>query len=81
MSDAAVGINGSDHALEQKRVVASMRGRIRRVGEPEDSCQVAYMVFIFSQAEKGIKLVQQGQYAEAVALFTEAIKCDPKDYR
>lgn len=42
---------------------------------------VTDMVLIFSQLEKGIKLVQQGQYAEAVALFTEAIKCDPKDYR
>lgn len=37
--------------------------------------------FIFSHAEKGIKLVKEGQYAQAVALFTEAIKCDPKDYR
>ncbi|XP_056902954.1 stress-induced-phosphoprotein 1 isoform X1 [Takifugu flavidus] len=34
-----------------------------------------------SLTEKGIKLVQQGQYVEAVALFTEAIRCDPKDYR
>lgn len=32
-------------------------------------------------AEKGIKLVQEGQYAQAVSMFTEAIKCDPKDYR
>lgn len=31
--------------------------------------------------EKGIKLVQEGQYAQAVVLFTEAIKCDPNDYR
>lgn len=31
--------------------------------------------------EKGIRLVQEGQYAQAVSLFTEAIKCDPKDYR
>ncbi|XP_041116323.1 hsp70-Hsp90 organizing protein 1-like [Polyodon spathula] len=32
-------------------------------------------------AEKGIKLVEQGQYSQAVAMFTEAIKYDPKDYR
>lgn len=32
-------------------------------------------------AEKGIKLVQEGQYAQAASMFTEAIKCDPKDYR
>uniref|UniRef100_A0A3B5LWA8 Zgc:123010 n=1 Tax=Xiphophorus couchianus TaxID=32473 RepID=A0A3B5LWA8_9TELE len=32
-------------------------------------------------AEKGIKLVQEGQYAQAACMFTEAIKCDPKDYR
>lgn len=35
----------------------------------------------FSLAEKGIKLVQEGQYSQAVSMFTEAIKCDPKDYR
>ncbi|XP_061601459.1 uncharacterized protein zgc:123010 [Cololabis saira] len=34
-----------------------------------------------SLTEKGIKLVQEGQYAQAVTMFTEAIKCDPKDYR
>ncbi|XP_073337630.1 uncharacterized protein [Pagrus major] len=34
-----------------------------------------------SLTEKGIKLVQEGQYAQAVAMFTEAIKCDPKDNR
>lgn len=34
-----------------------------------------------SLTEKGIKLVQEGQYAQAVSMFTEAIKCDPKDYR
>uniref|UniRef100_UPI0037E79A2C tetratricopeptide repeat protein 31 isoform X3 n=1 Tax=Semicossyphus pulcher TaxID=241346 RepID=UPI0037E79A2C len=32
-------------------------------------------------AEKGIKLVQEGQYAQAASMFTEAIKCDPKDNR
>lgn len=31
--------------------------------------------------EKGIKLVQEGLYAQAASMFTEAIKCDPKDYR
>ncbi|XP_034041092.1 hsp70-Hsp90 organizing protein-like isoform X2 [Thalassophryne amazonica] len=34
-----------------------------------------------SLTEKGIKLVQEGQYAQAVSMFTEAIKYDPKDYR
>uniref|UniRef100_A0A8C6UFU2 Uncharacterized protein n=1 Tax=Neogobius melanostomus TaxID=47308 RepID=A0A8C6UFU2_9GOBI len=27
------------------------------------------------------ELVQEGQYAQAATMFTEAIKCDPKDYR
>lgn len=40
-----------------------------------------YLQAFFSLAEKGIKLVQEGQYAQAVAMFTEAIKCDPKDNR
>ncbi|XP_024916717.1 hsp70-Hsp90 organizing protein [Cynoglossus semilaevis] len=34
-----------------------------------------------SLTEKGIKLVQEGQYAQAVIMFTEAIRCDPKDNR
>ncbi|XP_034408450.1 hsp70-Hsp90 organizing protein 1 [Cyclopterus lumpus] len=34
-----------------------------------------------SLTEKGITLVQEGQYAHAASMFTEAIKCDPKDYR
>ncbi|XP_051935338.1 tetratricopeptide repeat protein 31 isoform X2 [Hippocampus zosterae] len=34
-----------------------------------------------SLAEKGIKLVQEGQYSQAARMFTEAIKCDPNDYR
>ncbi|XP_077351949.1 uncharacterized protein LOC144001481 [Festucalex cinctus] len=34
-----------------------------------------------SLAEKGIKLVQEGQYLQAARMFTEAIKCDPNDYR
>uniref|UniRef100_A0A3Q4HZL5 Zgc:123010 n=1 Tax=Neolamprologus brichardi TaxID=32507 RepID=A0A3Q4HZL5_NEOBR len=34
-----------------------------------------------SSYKKGIKLVQEGQYAQAASMFTEAIKCDPKDYR
>lgn len=37
-------------------------------------------VFLFTP-EKGIRFVQEGQYTQAVGLFTEAIKCDPKDYR
>ncbi|CAJ1067645.1 hsp70-Hsp90 organizing protein 2 isoform X2 [Xyrichtys novacula] len=34
-----------------------------------------------SLTEKGIKLVQEGEYAQAASMFTEAIKCDPKDNR
>ncbi|CAB1343872.1 unnamed protein product [Coregonus sp. 'balchen'] len=34
-----------------------------------------------SLTEKGIKLVQEGQYSQAIIMFTEAIKYDPKDYR
>ncbi|KAF3842095.1 hypothetical protein F7725_024046 [Dissostichus mawsoni] len=34
-----------------------------------------------SLTEKGIMLVQEGQYTQAASMFTEAIKCDPKDYR
>ncbi|XP_063048200.1 uncharacterized protein zgc:123010 isoform X2 [Engraulis encrasicolus] len=31
--------------------------------------------------EKGIQLVQEGHYSQAVTMFTEAIKHDPLDYR
>ncbi|KAJ3610583.1 hypothetical protein NHX12_022675 [Muraenolepis orangiensis] len=34
-----------------------------------------------SLTEKGIQLVQEGRYSQAVSMFTEAIRCDPKDYR
>ncbi|XP_037126962.1 tetratricopeptide repeat protein 31 [Syngnathus acus] len=34
-----------------------------------------------SLAEKGIKLVQEEHYSQAARMFTEAIKCDPADYR
>ncbi|XP_030626959.1 hsp70-Hsp90 organizing protein isoform X2 [Chanos chanos] len=34
-----------------------------------------------SLAEKGIELVKDGQYSQAVSMFTEAIGYDPKDYR
>ncbi|XP_077438374.1 uncharacterized protein LOC144061637 isoform X2 [Vanacampus margaritifer] len=34
-----------------------------------------------SLAEKGIKLVQEGEYLQAAQMFTESIKCDPNDYR
>lgn len=74
-------------AREQKHVVQGKKQFPRHVdknlvlqicGEPEDSC---HGFSFFTQAEKGIKLVEKGQYAQAVALFTEAIKCDPEDYR
>ncbi|KAL4641053.1 hsp70-Hsp90 organizing protein 1-like isoform X3, partial [Arapaima gigas] len=31
--------------------------------------------------KKGIKLAQEGHYVEAIKMFTEAIKCNPTDYR
>lgn len=43
--------------------------------------RIIYKPLPLCPAEKGIKLVQEGQYEQAVAMFTEAIKCDPKDYR
>lgn len=41
----------------------------------------SYDSFFLFTPEKGIRFVQEGQYSQAVSLFTEAIKCDPKDYR
>uniref|UniRef100_A0A3B4UND3 Uncharacterized protein n=1 Tax=Seriola dumerili TaxID=41447 RepID=A0A3B4UND3_SERDU len=34
-----------------------------------------------SLTEQGIQMFQQGQYSQAVHMFTEAIYCDPKDHR
>ncbi|XP_036804981.1 uncharacterized protein LOC110487250 [Oncorhynchus mykiss] len=34
-----------------------------------------------SLTEKGIQLFKQGQYSQAVDMFSEAIHCDPKDHR
>ncbi|KAI2658029.1 Tetratricopeptide repeat protein 31 [Labeo rohita] len=47
-----------------------------RMGEP-----LSNKSFFLFTPEKGIRFVQEGQYTQAVSLFTEAIKCDPKDYR
>lgn len=30
---------------------------------------------------QGIQMFEQGQYSQAVDMFTEAIYCDPKDHR
>ncbi|KAM9476956.1 uncharacterized protein Hap1MRO34_009894 [Clarias gariepinus] len=51
-------------------------GRIREVSVSESVTKRSA-----SLTEKGIHLVNDGQYSEAVNMFTEAIKCDPKDYR
>ncbi|XP_060781880.1 uncharacterized protein zgc:123010 isoform X3 [Neoarius graeffei] len=57
--------------------------RIREVSGAESVTKrsASLTVFFLSTAEKGIRLVNEGQYSEAVNMFTEAIKCDPKDYR
>ncbi|XP_071360045.1 stress-induced-phosphoprotein 1-like isoform X2 [Trachinotus anak] len=34
-----------------------------------------------SLTEQGIQMFQQGQYSQAVHMFTEAISCDPRDHR
>ncbi|XP_029381964.1 hsp70-Hsp90 organizing protein-like isoform X2 [Echeneis naucrates] len=34
-----------------------------------------------SLAEQGIQMFKQGQYSQAVDMFTEAIHCDPRDHR
>lgn len=44
-------------------------------------CIVTDEHIFFFTVEKGIKLVQEGQYSQAARMFTEAIKCDPNDYR
>lgn len=48
-----------------------------------ESCSENHQQACFpsSVIEKGIQLVQEGQYSQAAGMFTEAIKCDPKDYR
>ncbi|KAI5606325.1 tetratricopeptide repeat protein 31 isoform X2, partial [Silurus asotus] len=50
--------------------------RIREVSGSESVTKRSALL-----TEDGIRLVNQGQYSEAVNMFTEAIKCDPKDYR
>lgn len=65
-----------------KRAVPQTRGQESCPAVPVVNLRFLVMVFhFFTRAEKGIKLVQEGQYAQAVALFTEAINCDPEDYR
>ncbi|XP_045078815.1 hsp70-Hsp90 organizing protein 1-like isoform X2 [Coregonus clupeaformis] len=51
-------------------------GRTREVNEKDAVTKRSALL-----TEKGIKLVQEGQYSQAVSMFTEAIRYDPKDYR
>ncbi|XP_047668401.1 tetratricopeptide repeat protein 31 isoform X3 [Tachysurus fulvidraco] len=50
--------------------------KIKEVSGPESVTKRSALL-----TEKGIRLVNEGQYSEAVNMFTEAIRCDPKDYR
>ncbi|XP_029554664.1 hsp70-Hsp90 organizing protein isoform X3 [Salmo trutta] len=52
-------------------------GRTREVNETTDAVTKRSALL----TEKGIKLVQEGQYSQAVSMFTEAIRYNPKDYR
>uniref|UniRef100_A0AAZ3SCC2 Uncharacterized protein n=1 Tax=Oncorhynchus tshawytscha TaxID=74940 RepID=A0AAZ3SCC2_ONCTS len=51
-------------------------GRTREVNETDAVTKRSALL-----TEKGIKLVQEGQYSQAVSMFTEAIRYNPKDYR
>ncbi|XP_064789975.1 uncharacterized protein LOC135512178 isoform X2 [Oncorhynchus masou masou] len=51
-------------------------GRTREVNETDGVTKRSALL-----TEKGIKLVQEGQYSQAVSMFTEAIRYNPKDYR
>ncbi|KAM9559715.1 uncharacterized protein ACWYII_015080 isoform 1-T1 [Salvelinus alpinus] len=51
-------------------------GRTREVNETDAVTKRSALL-----TEKGIKLVQEGQYSQAVGMFTEAIRYNPKDYR
>lgn len=50
--------------------------KIKENGSSDTTCKKSATL-----TEKGIRLVQEGQYKQAVSMFTEAIKYDPKDYR
>ncbi|KTG06342.1 hypothetical protein cypCar_00003847 [Cyprinus carpio] len=48
--------------------------------------EVSYCFFLViglsdAKTKRSALLVGEGQYTQALSLFTEAIKCDPKDYR
>uniref|UniRef100_A0A3P9Q486 Zgc:123010 n=1 Tax=Poecilia reticulata TaxID=8081 RepID=A0A3P9Q486_POERE len=57
------------------------KGSSRKSKENKENEARKELFAILCLTEKGIKLVQEGQYAQAACMFTEAIKCDPKDYR
>uniref|UniRef100_A0A671QKR7 Tetratricopeptide repeat protein 31-like n=1 Tax=Sinocyclocheilus anshuiensis TaxID=1608454 RepID=A0A671QKR7_9TELE len=64
------------NAVSHIRPKAKSKGAHKSKENKENESRTGEVSF-----EKGIRFVQEGQYTQALSLFTEAIKCDPKDYR
>ncbi|KAI1894320.1 hypothetical protein AGOR_G00114600 [Albula goreensis] len=76
--------NAASHIRPKSRTKPGLRSKEDKENETrsrEVSSTEAVDKRSTSLAEKGIKLVKQGQYAQAVSMFTEAIRYNPNDYR
>ncbi|TRY84082.1 hypothetical protein DNTS_008928, partial [Danionella cerebrum] len=69
------------NAVSHIRPKAKSKGKSKENKENESRPADTKIKRSASLAEKGVQCAQQGQYTQAVSLFTEAIKCDPEDFR
>nr|XP_015202309.1 PREDICTED: hsp70-Hsp90 organizing protein 3-like isoform X4 [Lepisosteus oculatus] len=72
--------NAASH-IRKKPGRRSKENKENEAGTRQVKCTDAVAKRSTSLAEKGIKLVQRGQYSHAIDMFTEAIKHNPKDHR
>uniref|UniRef100_A0A674CLB2 Uncharacterized LOC115147486 n=1 Tax=Salmo trutta TaxID=8032 RepID=A0A674CLB2_SALTR len=74
--------NAASHIRPKARTSAGHASRENKENEARTSEVWRFnTVCVCSLPEKGIQLFKQGQYSQAVDMFSEAIHCDPKDHR
>uniref|UniRef100_A0AAZ3RI46 Uncharacterized protein n=1 Tax=Oncorhynchus tshawytscha TaxID=74940 RepID=A0AAZ3RI46_ONCTS len=74
--------NAASHIRPKARTSAGHASRENKENESRTSEVRRFnTVCVCSPLEKGIQLFKQGQYSQAVEMFSEAIHYDPKDHR
>ncbi|KAL2083112.1 hypothetical protein ACEWY4_020885 [Coilia grayii] len=75
--------NAASHLRPKARSQSARSNRENKENQrrPQTNCPDSGTKKSAYLTEKGIQLVQEGHYSQAVNMFTEAIKYDPSDYR